>query len=78
MMWPFHRHRWVEVGREALWCAAHEELTLAGLQEVPPSPRTLITERCVDQHCRKWRQKTLMGHLPGAKEGAADEVVQQL
>ena len=39
---------------------------------------TAITERCVDQSCRKWRQKTLVGHLPGAKKGAANEIVQQL
>lgn len=78
-MWPFHKHRWVEVGREALMRSAFGALRLP--EEWPMGfPETLITERCVDQSCRKWRQKTLAGHLLGAttseqaKEG--DEVVQ--
>ena len=64
-MWPFHKHRWVEVDRQALLRPQGNAL-IGPDWSAPPSPVTLITERCVDQGCRKWRQKTLQGHLPGA------------
>lgn len=64
-MWPFHRHRWVEVERLKMW-RPQGNLLEGPDWEHPPSPVTVITERCVDQSCRKWRQKTLMGHLTGA------------
>ena len=77
LTWPFHKHRWVEVDRRALWRIPGNYLVGYNF-EAPRGPITIITERCVDQRCRKWRQKTLVGHLPGAKKGAADEIMQQL
>ena len=32
---------------------------------VGPTPITKISERCADKACGKYRQQTLVGHLPG-------------
>ena len=65
-LWPFHHHRYFEVDRE--WMESRlrnaQGLTLAG-----PTPITKITERCADKLCGKYRQQTLVGHLPGGHPG---------
>ena len=71
-MWPFHRHRYTEVDREHL----NRRPWIALLQEFAEgySPVTLITERCIDQKCRKWRQVRLDGHVGAPRRKEVDEV----
>ena len=61
-VWPFHRHRYFEVDRQWLergWW--DREGKVVG----PHTPITKITERCAERLCGKYRQQTLVGHLPG-------------
>ena len=62
-MWLFHRHRFVEV--ERLPMGLHTRF-IDGYED--DSPVTLITERCVDNTCRKWRQIRLDGWINIPKE----------
>lgn len=64
-LWPFHHHRFVEVSREFL--ARSNDRPLMGIVGTRSSPVTVITERCVDNRCRKWKQVTLKGHVPGTQ-----------
>ena len=66
--WPFHRHRhrYFEVDRqwlEKVWRNIHTGENAPG-----SSPVTLITERCADKCCGKYRQQTLSGHLLGGHD----------
>lgn len=63
-MWLFHRHRWTEVGR--LWMYRPAYHPLYGLLEgQPQEPVTVVTDRCLEQGCRKFRQQILSGHVVG-------------
>ena len=60
--WLFHQHRYFEVDRE--WMEKCWR-NMNGLVIRGPTPITKITERCTDKLCGKYRQQTLVGHLPG-------------
>ena len=65
-IWPFHQHRYFEVDREWMERRWHnQDRTTIGA----PTPITKITERCSDKLCGKYRQQTLVGHLPGGHPG---------
>ena len=61
-LWPFHQHRYFEVDREWMESFLRNQ---EGKLIVGPTPITKITERCADKLCGKYRQQTLVGHLPG-------------
>ena len=66
-LWPFHRHRYFEVDRQWMergW------LNIRTGECIPDgTPITKITERCAERLCGKYRQQTLVGHLPGGRVG---------
>ena len=61
-LWPFHRHRYFEVDRQ--WME-RRWWNMKGKLIEGKSPITVISERCADKSCGKYRQQTLKGHLPG-------------
>ena len=71
-LWPFHRHRFFEVTREFMFV---EHTTLSNESwPLYNGPATVITERCVENRCRKWKQVTLKGNVPGA-QSAEEELL---
>ena len=66
--WPFHRHRYFEVDRE--WLERVWRNMQTGKNAGGTTPLTLVTERCADKLCGKYRQQTLVGHLPGGRVGS--------
>ena len=66
-IWPFHQHRYFEVDRQ--WLERGWWNTQTGEARPDGTPITQITERCTDKLCGKYRQQTLVGHLPGGRIG---------
>ena len=62
-LWPFHQHRYFEVDRE--WMEIRWRNMRTGETAPGGRPVTMITERCSDNCCGKYRQQKLVGHLPG-------------
>ena len=60
--WSSHKHCFFEVDRQ--WMESRMR-NWEGKIVGGPTPITKITERCVDKSCGKYRQQTLVGHLPG-------------
>ena len=64
-MWPFrfHRHSFIEVDRASLiaqvWIPLRQEYS----QET--TVKTVITEKCSERTCCKWRQTSLDGEITG-------------
>lgn len=74
-IWPFHRHRFFEVDRQ--WLTKIWINKFTNERQPVNTPVTLITERCADRLCGKYRQQTLTGHLPGGQD-ARREVTEEL
>lgn len=56
-MW-FHKHKWVEVCKEAM---EYKEFSYLFQTDVPHQPIVIITFQCSDEGCRKFKQERIHG-----------------